>query len=216
MSATTTFTQRGITSHQDVLAKVCGFSLHSILAKHKRRLSVFREQQLAQGHGSSSTARLNPAGGSSLATLSQLSKTSNNSNTVGANSRADRWHRLRSTSYHMHDCCLPQPSSVTDHLVTGTTGTGTGAGVNGTAYGCGVMFTEAESQSLNQLLVATVDVLVDSGTPNVGIIDCCFFGLLFAELFSLCFSALTDDRYRRFGGCFHDALFEENGQKQQQ
>ncbi len=169
MSATTTFTHRGVTSHQDVLAKVCDFSLHNILAKLKRCLfSVYREQQLTQGHSASSTARLAPAvGGFSLATLSQLSKTSNNSNTVGANSRADRWHRLRSTSYHMHDCCLPQQSSVTDHPLTGTTGAGTG--VNGTAYGCGVMFTEAENQSLNQLLVATVDVLVDSGTPNVGI-----------------------------------------------
>jgi len=184
MSATATFTHRGIASHQDVPAKVCGFFLHNILAKRKQcRFSVYREQQLAQGHGSSSTTRLTPAGGSSLATLSQLSKTSNNSNTVGANSRADRWHRLRSTSYHMHDCCLPQPSSATDYPGTGTTGAGAvaGAGVNGTAYGCGVMFTEAESQSFNQLLVATVDVLVDSGTPNVGINDCRFF-LSFVDL----------------------------------
>lgn len=121
--------------------------------------SVCREQQLAQGHNSSGTTRPTPVvGGSSLANLSQLSKTSNNSNTVGANSRADRWHRLRSTSYHMHDCCPAQLDNA-----TGTTGTG----VSGTAYGCGVMFTEAETQSLNQLLVAAVDVLVDSGCQNV-------------------------------------------------
>ena len=136
-------------------------SLHSTFTIRKQCLaSIYREQQLAQGHNTSSTTRL--GGGSSLATLSQLSKSSNNSNTVGANSRADRWHRLRSTSYHMHDCG-PAHSSSNDHNVTSATGTG----ANGTAYGCGVMFSEAETQSLNQLLVATVDVLVDSGSPNV-------------------------------------------------
>ena len=139
--------------------------------------SMNREQQLAQGHNTSGSARLTPAGGgSSLATLSQLSKTSNNSNTVGANSRADRWHRLRSTSYHMHDCGPAQHIGSNDHNVTGTTGTG----ASGTAYGCGVVFSEAETQSLNQLLVATVDVLVDSGSPNVSPNHCCLTVSLFA------------------------------------
>ena len=83
-----------------------------------------------------------------VGTLSQLSKISSNANTIGANSQADRWRRLRSTSYHMHDC--PQP-----------------ADGDSVAHGCGLVFSDSESRSLVQLLVTTVDALVEAGGPNV-------------------------------------------------
>lgn len=105
-----------------------------------------REQQFAQNL---SAARVTT---SSVGSLSQLSKTSSNLNTIGANSKADRWRRLRSTSYHLHDC----PQSVGD----------------GASHGCGLVFSDSESRLLVQLLETTVDALIEAGGPNVRKVFC--------------------------------------------
>lgn len=107
-------------------------------------LVLYREQQFAQNR---SASRVPTSSGGSL---SQLSKTSSNANTIGANSKADRWRRLRSTSYHMHDC--PQPADRDGDSLS---------------HGCGLVFSDSESRTLVQLLVTTVDALVEAGGPNV-------------------------------------------------
>jgi len=50
----------------------------------------------------------------------------------------------------MHDC--PQPADREGDSL---------------AHGCGLVFSDSESRSLVQLLVTTVDALVEAGGPNV-------------------------------------------------